>query len=298
MKWREHSIGELMLGTAQLSNAYGIANKYGAPTKNESLEIVTAAWQGGINAFDTAQNYGESEDVLGECLKQIGANSKALIITKISRNDFDDVNSTTQSIKKSQEKLGVETIFGVLSHHPKVEDISEEKYREVFSVLKEKKLIQFAGISVYSGADALKAISSDCFDIIQMPLNVLDRSAIDLDIFSHAQKNDKLLVFRSVFLQGLLIMNSKELPPKMNFASDLLDDWNLFCKNNRLTPAEAALQIALQLSNGYPVIVGAESASQVKSNLKAAKYSLNDVVEESKKLLQKSTARICNPSLW
>ncbi|MDX2106498.1 MAG: aldo/keto reductase [Candidatus Melainabacteria bacterium] len=300
MKWRGYNLSELMLGTAQLSNAYGIANTLGAPSRSEALGIIATAWQGGINSFDTAPNYGDSESVLGDCLKQLGVNSKALVITKVSRDAFDDEDSTIQSITDSRDKIGTESIFGVLSHHPKIEQILEDKYRRLFSKLKKRKLVQFTGISVYSGEDALKAITSEFFDIIQMPLNVFDRTAVDLDIIDHAKFHDKLLVFRSIFLQGLLIMNAHDLPPKMEFATDTIREWNSFCKEKKLTPVEAAMGIALQLSKGYPLLVGAESASQISNNLDAFKKGMHhkNLIEDSKILLKKSTVRLCNPSLW
>ena len=54
---------QLCLGTAQLGSAYGIANTVGQPTRAAAIEMVQFAVKQGIRWFDTAQGYGESEEV-------------------------------------------------------------------------------------------------------------------------------------------------------------------------------------------------------------------------------------------
>lgn len=57
---------KLVLGTAQLGLDYGIANKIGKPEKNKAFEIMKYAVENGINYFDTAYNYGNSEIIIGK----------------------------------------------------------------------------------------------------------------------------------------------------------------------------------------------------------------------------------------
>ena len=57
---------KLVLGTAQLGLNYGVANKTGKPTQNKAFEIMKYAVENGINYFDTAYNYGNSEIIIGK----------------------------------------------------------------------------------------------------------------------------------------------------------------------------------------------------------------------------------------
>ena len=56
---------QLVLGTAQLGLNYGITNSDGKPKLEQSLEIITYALDNGINVFDTARAYGDSEHIIG-----------------------------------------------------------------------------------------------------------------------------------------------------------------------------------------------------------------------------------------
>jgi len=53
----------LVLGTAQLGLPYGIANQTGQPDQVVATAIIREAWNQGIREFDTAQGYGDSEQV-------------------------------------------------------------------------------------------------------------------------------------------------------------------------------------------------------------------------------------------
>ena len=57
---QKHGISKLTLGTAQLGFDYGI-NSQGQPTEQDSFQILKYAFANGINAIDTAPNYGHSQ---------------------------------------------------------------------------------------------------------------------------------------------------------------------------------------------------------------------------------------------
>ena len=57
---------KLGLGTVQLGLPYGVANKKGKPDREAAMEILKTACQNGMDSFDTAAGYGESEAIIGE----------------------------------------------------------------------------------------------------------------------------------------------------------------------------------------------------------------------------------------
>src|SRR5262249_39663224 len=63
------SIRKLGLGTVQFGLPYGITNERGQVPASEAQAIVAAALAGGIDLFDTAAVYGDSESVLGWALE-------------------------------------------------------------------------------------------------------------------------------------------------------------------------------------------------------------------------------------
>ena len=55
-------MNKFVLGTVQLGINYGITNKTGKPTEKQSIKIIKYAIENNINTFDTANEYGESEN--------------------------------------------------------------------------------------------------------------------------------------------------------------------------------------------------------------------------------------------
>lgn len=62
---------KLSLGTAQFGSAYGITNKRGQVPRDEAIAIIREALRLGIRTFDTADDYGDAEEIVDEALKGI-----------------------------------------------------------------------------------------------------------------------------------------------------------------------------------------------------------------------------------
>ena len=77
----------LSLGCAQFGMNYGFTNTRGQVNQDEVGEIIDLAIKNNIYSFDTAQSYGNSEEVLGKFLPKY---SDIKITTKFlnTRNNF------------------------------------------------------------------------------------------------------------------------------------------------------------------------------------------------------------------
>ena len=61
-----------MLGTAQFGlDHYGINNRVGKPSVLDVRRIIEYFFQRGGSYFDTGQLYGESEQILGQCFRDL-----------------------------------------------------------------------------------------------------------------------------------------------------------------------------------------------------------------------------------
>ena len=74
-------LSKLILGTVQLGLNYGVNNSSGKPTLDTAFNILNLAYESGIRTFDTAEAYGDSQEVIGRYIKQF-PNKKFKIITK------------------------------------------------------------------------------------------------------------------------------------------------------------------------------------------------------------------------
>ena len=103
----------LMLGTVQFGMDYGVANTHGKPSFETVKNILREAFDGGVNALDTAPEYGNSEEVIGKALKELGVLKKFKTVTKIPRipENCDPEKFIEASLKNSLSRLQQEVIF-------------------------------------------------------------------------------------------------------------------------------------------------------------------------------------------
>ena len=105
---------KLALGTVQFGNKYGISNSSGKVSYNEVEKILLTANDAGIKMLDTANNYGESETILGS----IGV-SEFEIVSKLQILEGDSINEDfiEEKIVSSLKKLRINSLYGLLIHN-------------------------------------------------------------------------------------------------------------------------------------------------------------------------------------
>ena len=74
---------KMMIGTVQFGIPYGIANNQGQPSNEEVMAIMKHAHESGVDEYDTAAAYGESEKRLGYSFKELGITKNVSVYTKI-----------------------------------------------------------------------------------------------------------------------------------------------------------------------------------------------------------------------
>ena len=62
---------KICLGTVQFGMDYGITNDLGQISKDEAKLILAKAYSNNIEFIDTAQSYGNSEQIIGETNQKI-----------------------------------------------------------------------------------------------------------------------------------------------------------------------------------------------------------------------------------
>lgn len=290
----------LILGTAQLGMPYGIANRGGQPSRRQAREIIKTAWEEGITNFDTAQDYGESEELLGTILKELGIVNEAKITTKLNPAiDLLDKDKVKHAVEESIQKLKAPQIFCLMLHRDHHLDFLDKGLASCLRDLQGVGLTTNIGISVYSPAVAMRAIKSQSINIIQVPTNILDWRFEKEGVFQAAQEAGKKIHIRSVFLQGLILMDAKDLPQYMAFAAPVIHKLEALAAKYDMTRASLALSY---IKLRYPecgVIFGAETTKQIIENCQFWKLPAPcDLVQEAAEAFSGVEERILNPTLW
>ncbi len=287
-------MGKLSLGTAQFGLTYGISNKKGKVKFQEVKKILKLAKISNIDTIDTAIAYGDSEKIIGN------AGSKNFkIITKLPalNEKCEDIYSWVQrKVKSSLKQLKISSLYGLLIH--KTEDLSGNYGIKLIDALNEVKLnglVKKIGISIYDPKECEKVMKLKRIDIVQAPLNIIDRRLEKSGWLSRLHAEEIEIHTRSVFLQGLLLMPRNKIPKIFDKWSKVWDQWSLKLEDNNLSALEACLSYPLSLPEIDKLIVGVESVDQ-----------LNDIIDKSqykkKKIdcsfMTSNDQMLINPTNW
>ncbi|TVY08048.1 aldo/keto reductase [Paenibacillus cremeus] len=300
----------ITLGTVQLGIPYGIANRSGQPDELRSRKILDAAVEGGITSFDTAPTYGSSEQILGQYFSEF--DSAPFIITKWGlhhgnsrlteaelREQLDDM------LKEREDRLKRCPIPALLLHTPLM---LKEYGAEITRLLRERvqegrigKVGVSLGVHVDRELDELREIiEDDLYSIVQIPLNVWDQRLIRDGALKTLQSSGKLVLARSAYLQGLLLMDTQTLPRHLAEAAPWLAELHRLAEQEGLTVAEFCFSYVRFTTGVTSVLIGAETEEQVRENLQL--LQVGPLREQTRERIQRVFAdvpeELITPALW
>jgi aryl-alcohol dehydrogenase-like predicted oxidoreductase len=295
-----NTLSNLVLGTVQLGMKYGIANITGKPNFADAENVVRSAWENGIHEFDTAQGYGDSEKILGHIFDILGVNSDVKIISKIDTaiNHLDE-DALRNSIMCSLKNLRCSSLYGLMLHSESLLKIWDDGLGELLDRFVQQGIVKQVGVSVYSPDKAIQALKIKGISIVQIPANIIDHRFKNAGVIELADKLGKTLYIRSIFLQGLLLMDSDKLPVSMKFVKPVLKEFCKFAEAAKLTRHELAMGYMKSVYPNAKILFGAETAEQVKNNTEVWKRKFSDsVVDLIHDRFPQVDEQILNPSLW
>ena len=290
----------LVLGTAQLGMTYGIANRSGQPDSDLAKQIVQTTWEQGIREFDTAQGYGESEKVLGNAIRSLGLGPELKIITKLDPIlDHLDQAELESSVKQSIRFLNIRILHCLMLHREGHLIHWEKGLGEIVQSFKKKGLTEKLGVSVYSPEMAMLALKTDGIDMVQLPSNIFDRRFEKAGVFGFAEEMGKQIYVRSVFLQGLVMMNAEQLPKDMSFALPVLKRIKALSMDTGLAMQELALGYVKKAYPNAKILFGAETPRQVEENVGMWRRNpREDFIEKARELFDDVEERVLSPGFW
>lgn len=253
---------KFVLGTANLGMAYGVNNPDNYDL-NVAQSILNQAISWGINTFDTATDYGIAEKLIGEA---IHPSREYKIITKIPTRESYTYEYVSNCLDQSLMNLKQSKIHGLMFHDP---DIHERRnLREITLQLLDSGKIENIGFSAYTLEAIMKAKElNPNWTIFQIPENILDRRLIDSNVLIEMASNGNILYTRSIFLQGLLLCKSSNLPSKFKKYENLLHALELVAKSMAVKPLDLCLSYTSEIAWSSGNIIAAASIAQLEGIL-------------------------------
>jgi predicted aldo/keto reductase-like oxidoreductase len=173
-------------------------------SKQDAVHLLRKAYDGGINYYDTARGYSDSEEKLGEAFG--GMWDKVIIATKIPARSvkefWDDLDTCLRMLKTDH--------IDIFQFHnpgfcPKPGD--ESGVYDAMLQAKQQGKIRFIGITNHRLDVAMEAIESGLYDTLQFPFSYLSTEK-ELKLVQ-ACKRKKMGFIAMKALSGGLITNSK-----------------------------------------------------------------------------------------
>lgn len=289
-------VDKVILGTVQLGLDYGVNNTKGKPSLEEAFEILTVAYDNGIRILDTAEAYGNSQEVIGK-FHRLFPEKKFNIVTKLAANRLIRKDQFLAHIKHNCEILCCDSLYGYMFHNYKNFKDNVNLYETILEA-KKNGIIKKVGVSLYENKEVEDIIKNyPEFDLIQIPFNLLDNECIRKSILDKAKQNNIEVHTRSVFLQGLFFKEIDKLPVSIQPLKEYIKKLKEISLSNNIKIESLALQYALQKKYIDYVLVGVDTPGQLKTNILNSKNCLM-IPHELIDSIQVKEKQLLNPSNW
>ena len=170
------------------------------------------------------------------------------------------------AVAASLARLNVDRLWGFMLHHEEMFERWDEDLGRRLRALRQNGTIGHLGISVYSTEAALRAVATDGIDLLQIPANLFDRRMHGAGVFSTAAERGVRVFVRSVYLQGLALMEVENVPGGIPDAADGVAAFETFCRERGLDRRKVAIDYVAHMAPEAVLVLGAETAAQVRDN--------------------------------
>ena len=248
---------KVILGTAQLSLPYGITNLSGIEKSPKEAHLyLQQAKLLGITTLETAPAYGAAESLIGTSKLQFE------IHTKLEKN----LNPET-SLRASLTRMTIDAIDLLYVH-----DIEAFKSQpQIFSDSLANLLgdrVKNIGVSLYDVEDLELVLKFPAITHVQLPLNLLDQRFTG-HVLDRIQSSGLKCIVRSVFLQGILLIDPDKLPNKLRRLYPFLKLLREEFISREISPLEGCLAFVCNNTNLDGVIFGAQNSDELSHIMQA-----------------------------
>ncbi|WP_157676347.1 aldo/keto reductase [Afipia sp. GAS231] len=250
---------------------YGVSNTAGQVSPSEVSGILVTAGDAGIKVLDTAASYGNAEEVLGRALHP---GDRFTIVTKTLplSHGLEQVESRA---RRSLEFLGTKTADAILVHA--AQDLLGPDGPRLWAMLqrlRDEGLFRRIGISAYFADGPLQLARQYRPDLMQIPFSLLDQRLLQNGEMASLKELGVEIHVRSIFLQGLLMMDPAKLPASLTHAGPALAATRARIGEAGLTPVTAAIGFTLARREVDIAVVGVTKRDELSEIVTAAAADL------------------------
>jgi hypothetical protein len=253
---------KVFIGTANFGRNYGHAKAKNFFSNSEIHELLARVSNNKDYFLDTAQNYGDAEALIGQYAAQ-ELNDK--ICTKIRVENSDSINSLVNKVKNSLHRVKQDRFYSVLIHNSEI--IRSGNFIDLISALYEcinLDLTLKIGISCYEiGEINSVAAKTNLSTHFQIPENVSDRRNQNNPDLNNLYNSGVSITIRSIFLQGMLLLNTNKIPNFFLPSLDVFESIEDFSKLNQVSKLKYCLDYIRTIKWNDGIVLGIENLDQL-----------------------------------
>ncbi len=239
----------------------------------EATALVRTAYENGINYFDTANSYSDSEEKLGVALKGIRQN--VIISTKTGATDRDGAMA---HIELSLRRMQTDYIDVLQFHNPKtLPDPNDENGAFAAALLAKKKgYVRHIGITNHRMAVAKQAVDSGNFETLQFPFCYLSTEPEFELVRECAEKDIGFIVMKG--LSGGLLTNAKACYAFMQDYPNVVPIWGI----QRMSELQEWIELTKQnprIDNELQAIIDTDRAELAGNFCRGCAYCMPCAVD-------------------
>jgi aryl-alcohol dehydrogenase-like predicted oxidoreductase len=167
------------------------------------------------------------------------------------------------------------------------------------SVMQREGLARKVGVSVYEPEEAISCYESPYVDFIQAPYSIFDHRMKEHGVLDMSKKGDCELHTRSAFIQGLILLEEKQVPSFLESAKPIVRRIGTICKDtgiNRIALAMAYVKKEKAISH---LVFGVDSLEQLKEDIRLFEQDLPaNLLAQMDTEFEGIETGIVMPSLW
>jgi aryl-alcohol dehydrogenase-like predicted oxidoreductase len=210
----------------------------------------------------------------------------------------DDPEAVHEAVWRSARRIG-RPLAGMLIHDPSQLDAWAGGLGATLAGCRDAGLTERVGVSVYTPEQFALALELEELSIVQAPYSVFDRRLDEAGLLIRARERGIVVMLRSAFLQGLLVMDPARRPGWLSFAAERLRAWDECCARAGLPPAQVALRFVLDHHPDALVPVGCETSAQLDGIIAAALApALEPTLVDELEALASDDLALVDPTRW
>ncbi len=266
-------LDKIRIGTVHFGKTYGIGNPNGELLSDQNLSnFFDECIKKNIYKIDSANDYGIAHKRINSCFSK-NFEHKINLSTKISLRSYSTnfknlENQIEVELEKIKSIFRIDQVKDILIHNgDDFLSLKSSYINKIKKTVKQHFPRSNFGLSVYS-IECLKDNNIRTFDLIQFPCSYADqrfkRAFVKRDFEGKKQA-------RSIFLQGLLLMEKDELHQYFKKYVRYFTQFEELCKIKNISKIDMCLGFVILNPLIDEVVIGVQNISQLRDLINSVK---------------------------